>query len=158
MLIKQIVPTALNLLALVHWNLHDVQILNSFFAAVPKRLRLDSTLLTQGPTLHHLTSGIFHEAHRSTYFQCNVSKYAHVLGLKLPKISQVRASIWVSSRTSLKSCTGFPISAWAWIPLDVDSEEEEGDFGPPDPHDVGDYEGDSILCYISIYMISYIFL
>ena len=28
------------------------------------------------------------------------------------------------------------------IPPDVDSEEEEGDFGPPDPHDVGDDEGD----------------
>jgi hypothetical protein len=28
------------------------------------------------------------------------------------------------------------------IPLDVDSEEEEGDFGPSDPHDVGDDEGD----------------
>ena len=28
------------------------------------------------------------------------------------------------------------------IPPDVDSEEEEGDFGPPDPYDVGDDEGD----------------
>ena len=28
------------------------------------------------------------------------------------------------------------------IPPDVDSEEEEGDFDPPDPHDVGDDEGD----------------
>ena len=28
------------------------------------------------------------------------------------------------------------------IPPDVDSEEEEGDFGPPDLHDVGDDEGD----------------
>ena len=28
------------------------------------------------------------------------------------------------------------------ISPDVDSEEEEGDFGPPDPHDVGDDEGD----------------
>jgi hypothetical protein len=28
------------------------------------------------------------------------------------------------------------------IPPDVDSEEEEGDFGPPDQHDVGDDEGD----------------
>jgi hypothetical protein len=48
----------------------------SFFAAVLKRLRLDSTLLTQGPTLHHLSHG-------STYFQCNISNYAHVQGLKL---------------------------------------------------------------------------
>ena len=28
------------------------------------------------------------------------------------------------------------------MPSDVASEEEEGDFGPPDPHDVGDDEGD----------------
>ena len=28
------------------------------------------------------------------------------------------------------------------MPPDVASEEEEGDFGPPDPHDVGDDEGD----------------
>ena len=28
------------------------------------------------------------------------------------------------------------------IPPDVDSEEEEGDFGPPDPPDIGDDEGD----------------
>ena len=28
------------------------------------------------------------------------------------------------------------------IPPDVDSEEEEGDFGPPGQHDVGDDEGD----------------
>ena len=35
--------------------------------------------------------GSFCEARGSTYFQCNVSKYAHVLGLKLPKIRLVRA-------------------------------------------------------------------
>jgi len=99
MVIKPIVPTALDLLALVHWNLHHVQILNIFFAAVPKRRRLDSTRLTQGPTLHHLTRGSFREARGSTYFQCNVPKYAHVLGLKLPKIRQLRAWFWVSSRT-----------------------------------------------------------
>jgi len=28
------------------------------------------------------------------------------------------------------------------MPPDIASEEEEGDFGPPDPHDVGDDEGD----------------
>ena len=28
------------------------------------------------------------------------------------------------------------------MPPDVASEEEEGDFGPPDPLDVGDDEGD----------------
>ena len=28
------------------------------------------------------------------------------------------------------------------MPPDVAPEEEEGDFGPPDPHDVGDDEGD----------------
>ena len=28
------------------------------------------------------------------------------------------------------------------MPPDVACEEEEGDFGPPDPHDVGDDEGD----------------
>ena len=75
--IKPIVHTALNLLALVHRNLHDVQIFNIFFAAVPKRRRLDSTRLTQGPTLHHPPRGSFREARGSTYFQCNVSKYAH---------------------------------------------------------------------------------
>jgi hypothetical protein len=45
---KPSVPTALNLLALQHCKLHDVQILNILFAAVPKRLCLDSTRLTQG--------------------------------------------------------------------------------------------------------------
>ena len=96
--IKPIVHTALNLLALVHWNLHDVQIFIICFAAVPKRRRSDSTLLNQGPTLHHPTRGSFCEARGSTYFQCNISKYAHVLGLKLPKIRLVRAWFWVSSR------------------------------------------------------------
>ena len=62
-----------------------------FFAAVPKRRRLDSTRLTHGPTLHHPPRGSFREARGSTNFQCNVSKYAHVLGLKLPKIRLVRA-------------------------------------------------------------------
>ena len=28
------------------------------------------------------------------------------------------------------------------MPPDIASEEEEGDFGPPYPHDVGDDEGD----------------
>ena len=78
----------------------EVQIFNIFFAAVPKRRHLDSTRLTQGPTPHHPTRGSFREARGSTYFQCNVSKYAHVLGLKLPKIRLVRAwlGFWVSSR------------------------------------------------------------
>ena len=65
------VPTALNFLALLHCNLHDVQFLIIFFAAVLKRRRLDLTLLTQGPKLHQPTR-------RSTHGQCNVSKYAHV--------------------------------------------------------------------------------
>ena len=68
-----------------------VQNFHIFFAAVPKRRRLDSTRLTHGPTLHHPPRGSFREARGSTYFQCNVSKYAHVLGLKLPKIKLVRA-------------------------------------------------------------------
>jgi hypothetical protein len=67
-----------------------VQNLNIVFAAVPKRRLLDSTRLTLGPTLHHLTLalGRFREAGGSIYFQCIVSKYAHVLGLKLPKIDR----------------------------------------------------------------------
>jgi hypothetical protein len=65
-----------------------VQNLNIVFAAVPKRRLLDSTRLTLGPTLHHLTLGRFREAGGSIYFQCVVSKYAHVLGLKLPKIDR----------------------------------------------------------------------
>ncbi len=55
MVIKPMVPTALDLLALVHWNLHHMHFLNICFAAVSKRRLLDSTWLTQGPTLHHLT-------------------------------------------------------------------------------------------------------
>jgi hypothetical protein len=58
--------TACNLLALVHWNMHHVQFLNIFFASVPKRRRLDSTWLTQGPTLHNLTLWRFSEAYWST--------------------------------------------------------------------------------------------
>jgi hypothetical protein len=95
--IKPIVPIALNLLALVHWNLHHVQILNFFFAAVLIRRSLDSSRLTQGPTMHLQTLESFHKAHRSPYFQCNISQYAHVLGLKLPEIRQVWAWFWVSS-------------------------------------------------------------
>ena len=48
-------------------------------------------LYENSTTLHHLTRGSFREARGSTYFQRNVSKYAHVLGLKLPKIILVRA-------------------------------------------------------------------
>jgi hypothetical protein len=76
------VPTALNFLALLHCDLHDVQIILILFAAVLKKRHLDSIRLTQGPTLHHPTRG-------STYFQCNASIHAHVWGLKLHKILQV---------------------------------------------------------------------
>jgi hypothetical protein len=67
-------------------DLHDVHFFLILFAAVLKKRHLDSTRLTQGPTWHHQTRG-------STYFQCNVSIYAHVWGLKLHKILQVRAPI-----------------------------------------------------------------
>jgi hypothetical protein len=72
--------------------LHDVQFFLICFAAELKKRHLDSTLLTQGPTWHCPTCW-------STYFQCNVSihVYAHVWGLKLHKILQVRAPIRVSS-------------------------------------------------------------
>jgi hypothetical protein len=80
------VPTALNFLALLHCDMHDVHFNNIYFAAVLKRRSLDSARLIQGPTLHHQTR-------ESTYFQRNVSKYAHVLGLKMHEICQVRAPI-----------------------------------------------------------------
>jgi hypothetical protein len=66
------VPTALNFLAFLHCDLHDVQFLIIFLAAVPKRRRSDSTRLTQGPNLHQPTRG------STTHGQCNISKYAHV--------------------------------------------------------------------------------
>jgi hypothetical protein len=83
---KSSVLTALNFLALPGCNLHDVQLLLVYFAAVLKGCLLDLTLLTQGPSLHHPTR-------ESAYFQCNVSKYEHVQGLKLHKICQAQAQI-----------------------------------------------------------------
>jgi hypothetical protein len=60
----------------------------SFFFAVLKGRRSDLVLLIQGQTwtLHHPTGG-------STYFQCNISMYAHVWGLKVHKSAkfQLRA-------------------------------------------------------------------
>jgi hypothetical protein len=95
--------------------IHDLQSFLTFFCSCAEKssFRFDPAYPRPDLASSYARKYLF-----EGYFQCNVSIYAHVRGLKLHKILQVRAPIWVSTSTSVKSCTDFLISGREWaVPL-----------------------------------------